>query len=111
MIMNERIESIYKGRILHMLKYTVAPVTYRTATELARFACVNETMDTCPITRGLIRSMIIDGELIGSTSKGYKLMDSGKEVQQCLNSLLRRQMGISRRIQSIYDAAQAKGIL
>jgi hypothetical protein len=38
-------------------------------------------------------------------------MTTGKEVQQCLNALLKRTMGINKRIQGIYDAAQAKGIL
>jgi hypothetical protein len=84
---------------------------YHTAQELAHYAMIKESTDTCPITRDTIREMIDGGSLIGSTSKGYKLMTSGKEVQQCLNGLLKRQMGISRRIQSIYDAAQAKGIL
>jgi hypothetical protein len=84
---------------------------YHTAQELADYAMIKETNDTCPGTRDTIREMIEGGSLIGSTAKGYKLMNTGKEVQQCLNSLLKRQMGISRRIQSIYDAAQAKGIL
>jgi hypothetical protein len=84
---------------------------YHTANDLAWHAMIKETSDTYPTTRDTIREMIEEGHLIGSTSKGYKLMTSGKEVQQCLNSLLKRQMGISRRIQSIYDAAQAKGIL
>jgi hypothetical protein len=38
-------------------------------------------------------------------------MTTGKEVQQCLNALLKRTIGINKRIQAIYDAAQAKGIL
>jgi hypothetical protein len=82
-----------------------------TAGEISRFALVNEVSDTCPTTRDIIRDLIDDGELIGSSAKGYSIMTDGKEVQQCLNSLLRRQMGISRRIQSIYDAAKLKGIL
>jgi hypothetical protein len=107
--MNEKITSIYKSRIQYALDHTKR--SHLTANQLARFACINEMSDTCPITRGIIRDLIDDGELIGSTSKGYHIMAEGKEVQQCLNSLLKRQMGISRRIQSIYDAAQAKGIL
>jgi hypothetical protein len=55
--------------------------------------------------------MINDGELIGSNSKGYFIMKDGKEVQQCLNALLKRTIGINKRIQSIYDAAKLKGIL
>jgi len=82
-----------------------------TAQEIAFVANIHELSDTCPITRGLIRELIDDGALIGSTYRGYHIMDTGKEVQQCLNGLLKRQMGITKRIQSIYDAATAKGIL
>ena len=82
-----------------------------TAKDLAWYCLVNESNDTCPKIRETVRSMIDDGDLIGSTSQGYKLMTTGKEVQQCLNSLLGRTIGINKRIQSIYDAAQAKGIL
>jgi hypothetical protein len=84
---------------------------YHTAQELADYAMIKETNDTCPATRDTIREMIEGGSLIGSTSKGYKLMTTGKEVQQCLNGLLGRTIGINKRIQSIYDAAKAKGIL
>jgi hypothetical protein len=82
-----------------------------TAADLAGYCLLIEHSDTFPKTRAVIRELIDEGALIGSTSTGYKLMTTGKEVQQCLNSLLRRQMGISARIQSIYEAAQAQGIL
>ena len=82
-----------------------------TAQELADYAMIKERHDSCPTTRAILLGMIIKGALIGSTAKGYKLMETGKEVQQCLNSLLRRQMAISRRIQVIYDAAKAQDIL
>jgi hypothetical protein len=107
--MNEKITSIYKSRIMYALNNTSYDTL--TAQQLSKFAAVNEVSETCPATRGLIRELIDDGELIGSTSKGYHIMTDGKEVQQCLNSLLKRQMGIIRRIQSIYNAAQSKGIL
>ena len=107
--MTKRDILIYQDRIRYMLNHTFDK--YRSAQEIAGWAGITETSDTCPITRGFIREMIEGGELIGSTSKGYYIMTTGKEVQKCLNSLLRRQMGISRRIQSIYGAAQAKGIL
>jgi len=82
-----------------------------TAKELSIKACVLESDSTCPRTRSLIKELIIDGKLIGSSKDGYKLMTSGKEVQVYLNSLLKRQMGMSRRIQAVYDAAQKNGIL
>jgi hypothetical protein len=107
--MNEKITSIYKSRIMYALNNTRLETL--TAHQLAQFSGINEVSETCPATRGIIRELIADGELIGSTSKGYHVMKEGKEVQQCLNSLLRRQMGITSRIQAIYDAATAKGIL
>ena len=114
--MNKDSKEIYKGRLAAQLSRTL-PVasglflSEMTAKDLAHRAGIGENQDTYPVTRGLIREMIDEGHLIGSTARGYKLMSNGKEVQQCLNSLLRRQMGISRRIQNIYNAAQAKGIL
>jgi hypothetical protein len=93
------------------IRYTLRDMKVHTAKDLAWYALIQEKSDTCPTTRGLVREMIEEGELIGSSAKGYKNMDTGKEVQVCLNSLLARQLGISRRIQSIYDAALAKGIL
>ena len=82
-----------------------------TAKELAGYAMIKESSDTCPKTRGLVRELINDGNLIGSTRGGYKLMTTGHEVQTCLNSLLKRQIGIINRIQAVYSAAQSKGIL
>ena len=98
-------------RRIQILLDIINPGDRRTAQELSSFALVPETQDTCPTTRGLIREMIEEGYLIGGSSKGYHIMRSGKEVQQCLNGLLKRQMGISKRIQSIYDAAKNRGIL
>lgn len=82
-----------------------------TAGSLAWGAMITEQSDTYPKTRALIKEMINEGHLIGSTSEGYKRLQTGKEVQLYLNSLLKRQMGISRRIQAVYDAAQTRGIL
>jgi hypothetical protein len=102
-------KDLMKSRISYdLIKANGDPIT---AVDLALDNGIPETSDSCPTTRSIIREMIDEGMLIGSTSRGYKLMTTGKEVQQCLNSLLKRQMGISRRIQSIYDAAQSKGIL
>lgn len=75
-------------------------------------ACgITETSYTCPITRRYIRQLIANGYVIGSSPGGYKMLYTAKEVQQYLNSLLRRQLGISKRIQAVYDAAQKMGIL
>lgn len=100
-------KEIQKERVIKFLD-TIGQMK---AARLARCSDIKETFDTCPATRGLIKELIDEGHLIGSNSAGYFLMDNAKQVQQVLNSLLKRQMGISRRIQSIYDAAQKKGIL
>ena len=82
-----------------------------TAKDLAQFAIVHETSESCPNTRQMIFEMIDAGALIGSSSDGYRNLTTGKEVQQYLNSLLKRQMGVSKRIQAVYDAAKKRGIL
>ena len=95
----------------NMIISILASVSYVKAETLAQTAYINETNDTSPATRGLIRELIDEGHIIGSTSKGYHLIDTAKEMQVYLNSLLKRQMGISKRIQAVYDAAQKKGII
>lgn len=105
------LKDILKENIMDGLLIAKAACTQLTAVELSNYAGVVETDTTCPNTRELIKDLIRDGNLIGANSKGYWIMTTGKEVQQVLNSLLKRQMGISRRIQSIYDAAIKRGIL
>ena len=82
-----------------------------TAMELSDAAGLSEMDSSAPKARKVIRELIDDGNVIGSNVKGYKLLTTGKEIQQYLNALLKRQMGISSRIQAVYDAAQAKGLL
>lgn len=81
------------------------------ADELAFIGGVVESDFTSPNTRQIIKELIDDGNVIGSNSRGYKMLTTGKEVQQYLNALLKRQLGISRRIQAVYNSARAKGIL
>jgi chromosome segregation and condensation protein ScpB len=97
-----------KAAVLTLLKTSANPLT---AAELATLAGVAEVSDTSPTTRGYIRSLIDDGYPIGSTRQGYELMFTGKEVQEYLNSLLKRQIAISNRIQKVYDAAKREGIM
>ena len=82
-----------------------------TAGEIADEVGIYENNDTCPTIRQAIRGLIRDGHVIGSTHGGYKLMTTGKEVQTYLNALLKRQLGISQRIQAVYDSAQSNGLL
>jgi len=82
-----------------------------TATQLSDAAGLQEQDSTAPKARKIILDLINEGNVIGSTAKGYKLLTDGKEIQQYLNALLKRQMGISRRIQAVYDAAQGRGLL
>jgi len=85
-----------------------APVTVN---YLADVAGINEKNSSCPLTRDIIRLMIDDGVCIGSNSQGYFLITNGKQCQQYLNSLMKRQIGISKRIQAVYDSAIKGGLL
>jgi hypothetical protein len=82
-----------------------------TAGELSRNAHLAEINDTYPRARKVVRELINDGHVIGSTKDGYKLLTTGKEVQVYLNALLKRTIGINNRIQSVYDSAKDKGLL
>jgi hypothetical protein len=99
--------NIVKAEILNTLE---SGCTF-TAGELSRNAHINENNDTYPKARKAVRALIDDGHVIGSTKDGYKLLTTGKEVQQYLNSLLKRTIGINNRIQSVYDSAKDKGLL
>lgn len=82
-----------------------------TAKELAKIGGLIESNDTNPKTRSIIKSLIKGGDVIGSNSNGYKMLTNGKEVQLYLNSLLKRQIGISQRIQDVYNSATGRGLL
>ena len=70
-----------------------------------------ETDDTFPKTRKVVRELIDEGHCIGSNHHGYYIMQSGKEVQSYLNSLLRRQIAISNRIAAVYASGKENGLL
>jgi hypothetical protein len=82
-----------------------------TAGELSHNAHLHEKNDTYPRARMVVRELIDDGHVIGSTREGYRMLTTGKEVQVYLNSLLKRQIGISKRIQAVYDSARSAGLL
>jgi hypothetical protein len=81
------------------------------ARDLAWSAMIEESSDTYPRTRALIKEMIQDGELIGSNSKGYFNMRDAHEIQRYMNALMKRQIGLGKRIQAIFNAGVARGIL
>ena len=103
--------SAVKSNMKTGIRFILADGQDHLVTTIANGAGVAETLETCPKTRGLIRELIDEGHLIGSSSDGYRMLTTGKEVQQHLNALLRRQIGISKRIQSVYDAAVKCGVL
>jgi hypothetical protein len=94
--------------VLGLLKNRTSPIT---AKRLSVQAGIDETDDTCPKTRKLIRDLIRDGHCIGSDRTGYKLMQTGQEVQEYLNSLLQRQIALSKRIADVYHGAVKHSIL
>jgi hypothetical protein len=102
---------IIQDRVKSMILNTLESGCTFTAGELSANAYLNEVNDTYPKARKAIRELINDGNVIGSTKEGYKLLTTGKEVQVYLNSLLKRTIGINNRIQSVYDSAKDKGLL
>lgn len=97
-----------KESILNLLESSQFPVTTR---ELAIDLGLREVNDTFPKIRQAIRVLINEGWPIGASSEGYFLLTTAKDVQEYLNNLLQRQMGISKRIQAVYDAAIGRGII
>jgi hypothetical protein len=70
-----------------------------------------ESDKTYPQTREYIKEIIADGTPIGSCSKGFFLIQTAKEMQAYLNSLMKRQIALSKRITNLYDACKGKGIV
>ena len=102
--MNEQL----KAAIRTHLKFANLPLT---AKELAYQVGVVEAHDSCPKVRKAIRSLIDDGYCIRSTSKGYEMATTAKEVQEYLNSLMQRQIAISNRIAAVWNAAKTGGLI
>ena len=65
-------------------------------------ACYQEEL------RALIRMAIDNGELIGSSSSGYWIMDSLQELEEVLNSLEGRAQGTCDRRNSLLDSWNSK---
>ena len=97
-----------KKAVLSTLKRVKKPMT---AFCIANRCGIHENSESCTSTRSIIRDLTADGYAIGSSSAGYKMLRTGKDVQGYLNHLLKRQMGISQRIADVYDAARLEGIL
>jgi hypothetical protein len=92
-----------------IVKFLESGKTIR-ASVLAQLSHIVENDSTCPITRGLIRELIDDGYCIGSTNQGYRMLTTGREVQEYLNNLLQRQAAMSKRIWLVWKNAKARGI-
>ena len=58
--------------------------------------------------RALIRMALDNGELIGSSSSGYWIMDSLQELEEVLNSLEGRAQGTCDRRNSLLDSWNSK---
>ena len=97
-----------KAAVLKVLQRNIKPMT---AFCIAKRCGIYENSESCTTTRGIIRELTDDGYSIGSSSMGYKMLTTGKEVQSYLNHLLKRQMGISQRIAAVYNAARFEGVL
>ena len=97
-----------KKAVLSTLKRVKKPMT---AFCIANRCGISEGSESCPKTRKIIRDLTADGYTIGSSSAGYRMLSTGKEVQGYLNDLLKRQIAISQRIADVYDAAKLEGIL
>jgi hypothetical protein len=97
-----------KAAVLKVLQRNSKPMT---AFCIAMRCGIYENSESCTTTRALIRDLTGDGYSIGSSSRGYKMLTTGKEVQSYLNHLLKRQMGISQRIAAVYGAAKLEGVL
>jgi hypothetical protein len=114
---NQKMKDIFKNRIRvkdifkNRIRMALADGQTHTAKSLGLAAIITETEDTSPRTRALIREMVEDGELIGSSSAGYKNLTTAKEVQKYMNSLMKRQMAVSARILAVYNAAKGKGLV
>lgn len=89
---------------------TMAGISIK-AKDLALQAGIIETDETYPKTRKIIRELIDEGMCIGSNNNGYYIMQSGKEVQVYLNSLLKRQIAISNRIAAVYHSGKEWGLI
>ena len=97
-----------RSNVLSTLKHATVRMT---AQEIADRVGIIEMHSTCVRTRGMIRELIKDGYPIGSNAMGYRLMTTAKEVQVYLNSLLKRQIALSTRIQNVYEGAKLEGLI
>jgi hypothetical protein len=90
--------------IIEVLKTTKydAPMTVR---DIAAIVGINESDMTFPHTRKLIKSAMKSFSMpIGSYYKGYYRIRSAHQMQRYMNSLLKRQIGITERIDIVYKA-------
>ncbi len=89
--------------IIEVLKRTKydAPMTVQ---DVASIVGINDST-SCPRTRKLILSAMKTFNMpIGSYHKGYYRLRNAHQMQRYMNSLLKRQIGITNRIDIVYKA-------
>lgn len=76
---------------------------------LAGYIGIDENDNSCPRTRSLILE-VMEKHMgaYGSDTRGYFPLKSMKQVQKYLNGLMKRQVKISDRIRTVWDAYLAK---
>lgn len=105
-----------KSKLSYEITKLIGVLVLHGATEtkplkLSRIAIYMRSMEQDPTNRGIrkvIREAIARGCPIGSNGKGYFLIHNEKEMQRYLNSLLKKQIAISQRIDDVYHAFYGK---
>lgn len=90
------------ARIHKVLSSCYEPIS---AQNLAEICNIKESHASCPKLRSYIRSMIEDdGICIVSNLKGYYFPTDESELQEYLNTLMTRQIALSKRIVGVHAA-------
>ena len=97
----------WEERILDCLSNTTYndPMPVR---DIAEIIGMEESHPSCPRTRKLIlktmQDFVSQKKAIGSDGRGYYMINNEHEMQRYLNSLLNRQIAITKRIEITYNA-------
>lgn len=73
--------------------------------QVAEYVGISESNKSCPKTRKLVKeAMKFFNIPIGTNRKGFYIIQTAQEMQRYLNSLLKRQIGITETIDICYEA-------